>query len=270
MKIRKALTLLLLIPLFFVGCSPKETKTSGSATEGKVTKVLVGTEGTYSPFNFMDENGELTGYDVEVVQEIDKRIDDYEFDFLPAQWDSLFLGLESGKYDMIADQIVKSAEREEKYAFSKNSYFSAVSQLIVKDDNNTIKTMEDLKGKKVGVSVGTTFAKIFEDYNSKNDNTIDIQYYEGNITSVFQDIEMGRVDATINDKIIALDTIDKLGLKIKIVGEPIEVAPSYFVFTKDSRNKELIDKIDKALDDMKADGSLAEISTKWFKEDFTK
>ena len=276
-NLKKAAALFVLLCLVLTGCVSQTDNSSPGNPSGEgdkgTSKVLVGTEGTYRPFNFKDENDELTGYDIEVVKEIDKRLDDVEFDFIAAQWDSLFLGLESQKYlwkyDMIADQISKDAEREEKYSFSENSYFSSVTSLIVRDDNDTITTMEDLEGKKVGVSVGTSFAKIFEKYNAEHDNAITIQYYEGNIVSVLQDIEAGRLDATINDKVIATENIKDLGLKLKTAGEPIAVVPSYFVFRKGSEPEELRKKVDEALTEMKSDGTLSEISTKWFGEDFT-
>jgi len=272
-NLKKAAALFVLLCLVLTGCVSQTDNSSPGNPSGEgdkgTSKVLVGTEGTYRPFNFKDENDELTGYDIEVVKEIDKRLDDVEFDFIAAQWDSLFLGMESQKYDMIADQISKDAEREEKYSFSENSYFSSVTSLIVRDDNDTITTMEDLEGKKVGVSVGTSFAKIFEKYNAEHDNAITIQYYEGNIVSVLQDIEAGRLDATINDKVIATENIKDLGLKLKTAGEPIAVVPSYFVFRKGSEPEELRKKVDEALTEMKSDGTLSEISTKWFGEDFT-
>ena len=272
-NLKKAAALFVLLCLVLTGCVSQTDNSSPGNPSGEgdkgTSKVLVGTEGTYRPFNFKDENDELTGYDIDVVKEIDKRLDDMEFDFIAAQWDSLFLGMESQKYDMIADQISKDAEREEKYSFSENSYFSSVTSLIVREDNDTITTMEDLEGKKVGVSVGTSFAKIFEKYNAEHDNAITIQYYEGNIVSVLQDIEAGRLDATINDKVIATENIKDLGLKLKTVGEPIAVVPSYFVFRKGSEPEELRKKVDEALTEMKSDGTLSEISTKWFGEDFT-
>ena len=272
-NLKKAAALFVLLCLVLTGCVSQTDNSSPGNPSGEgdkgTSKVLVGTEGTYRPFNFKDENDELTGYDIEVVKEIDKRLDDVEFDFIAAQWDSLFLGMESQKYDMIADQISKDAEREEKYSFSENSYFSSVTSMIVKNDNDTITAMEDLEGKKVGVSVGTSFAKIFEKYNAEHDNAITIQYYEGNIVSVLQDIEAGRLDATINDKVIATENIKDLGLKLKTAGEPIAVVPSYFVFRKGSEPEELRKKVDEALTEMKSDGTLSEISTKWFGEDFT-
>lgn len=267
-NLKKAAAMFALLCLILTGCVSQTDNPTAEGDKG-TTKVLVGTEGTYPPFNFKDENNELTGYDIDVVKEIDKRSDDVEFDFIAAQWDSLFLGMESQKYDMIADQISKDAEREEKYSFSENSYFSSVTSLIVKNDNDTITTMEDLEGRKVGVSVGTSFAKTFEKYNKEHDNAINVQYYEGNIISILQDIEAGRLDATINDKAIATENIKDLGLKLKTTGEPVAAVPSYFVFRKGSESEALRTKVDEALSEMKSDGTLSKISIKWFGEDFT-
>ena len=104
---KKLIVLLLLFAVLFVGCGKQGGDTS-------VRKVLVGTEGTYKPFNYQDEAGNLIGYDIDVLKEVDKRIDDLEFEFAAVQWDSLFLGLETGKYDMVADQRSRTREREEK------------------------------------------------------------------------------------------------------------------------------------------------------------
>jgi L-cystine transport system substrate-binding protein len=239
------------------------------AETGPVQKIIVGTEGVYSPFNFFDESGNLTGYDIDVVKAIDELLEEYEFDFVAAQWDSLFLGLESGKYDLIADQISRTPLREEKYLFTDNGYFAASSNIIVSEDNNDVQSMDDLKGKIVGASVGTTFSQIMEDYNEEHDNAFTIQYYEGNITNILQDIESGRVYATINDKLIALENVKQLGLKIKTVGEPVRVSNAYFVFRQDEGSETLKNRMDEALAEMIADGTLAEISVKWFGEDLS-
>ena len=242
---------------------------AGKETAKPVKTVLVGTEGTYKPFNFKDEDGNLTGYDIDVLKEVDRRIEDLEFDFIAVQWDSLFLGLESGKYDMVADQLVKTPEREEKYQFCENSYFSAYTYLIVREDEDAITTLDDLKGKKAGVSVATLYANILEEYNAKNNDAINIVYYEGNITSIFQDLEAGRIDAAMNDKLILLDAVNTLGLKIRTTGEPLDVSLCYHIFPKGEEGDELRAKVDQALTDMKKDGTLVQISMDWFGEDFS-
>lgn len=274
MKRSEILSALLIICMIFTGCTSQKkvigSSQAGSNGEKAAKKVVVGTEGTYNPFTYKGEDGQLTGYDIDVVKEIDKRIDDVDFEFLPTPWDSMFLGLESKKYDMIADQISKDAEREEKYSFSDNSYFISAAQIIVRKDNNkTINGLDDLKGSKIGVSIGTSFSKILEEYNTENNNALKIKYYEGNVTTILQDIEAGRIYATLNDRIIAEDNIKKLGLKIKTVGKPVTTTPSYFVFRKGADGDVLKKKVDSALLSMKSDGTLAEISMKWFGEDYT-
>ncbi len=254
-----------LVLVLFAGCQPAAEE----ETPESVKTVLVGTEGTYKPFNFKDEDGNLTGYDIDVLKEVDRRTEDLEFDFIAVQWDSLFLGLESGKYDMVADQLVKTPEREEKYQFCENSYFSALTYLIVREDDDSITTLDDLRGKKAGVSVATLYANILEEYNANNNDAINIVYYEGNITSIFQDLEAGRIDAAMNDKLILLDAGETLGLKIKTTGEPLDVSLCYHIFPQGEKGDELRAKVDQALSDMKEDGTLAQISIDWFGDDLS-
>lgn len=226
--------------------------------------INIGTEGVYAPFTFVDKKGKLTGYDVEVITEAAKRAG-IKINFVPTPWDSMFLGLESKKYDIVANQIGKNPDREKKYLFSE-SYLISGAQIIVKDTNNKIKTLNDLKGKKVGTSVGSNYNKLLTEFDKNKE--INLVYYDGNVTEIFQEISLGRLDATVNDRLTVGENAKKLGLKVKTVGNPINEVPSYFIFRKDSGD--LKNKIDKALLSMKKDGTLGKISKKWFNEDFTK
>ena len=98
--------------------------------------IIVGTQNDYPPFAYADENNELTGYDVEVMKEIEKRLDGYTFEFRATPWDSMFLALESNKIQIVADEVAKTPEREEKYLFSDESYFSAQTVIVVKSEQN--------------------------------------------------------------------------------------------------------------------------------------
>ncbi|WP_444658109.1 transporter substrate-binding domain-containing protein [Caproiciproducens sp. R2] len=96
---------------------------SASSDSGtKVETVIVGTEGAYPPFNYVDADGTVDGYDMAVVRALDELIPEVEFKFQPTAWDSIFVALESGKFDMIASQIAKNPSREEKYQFSELPY----------------------------------------------------------------------------------------------------------------------------------------------------
>jgi ABC-type amino acid transport substrate-binding protein len=264
MNLRNLLVIVLAMVLTLSGCGNKT-----EAEDPSIQKVLVGTEGTYKPFNFKDEDGNIIGYDIDVLREVERRTDDMEIEFIAVQWDSMFLGLETGKYDMVADELVKTPEREEKYIFTENSYFAAMTYLIARDDEDSITSLDDLAGKTIGVSVATLYANILEEYNKENNDAIDITYYEGNITSIFQDVENGRLDAAINDKLILNDAVETLGLKLKTVGEPIDVSYAYFMLPKTDEGEALRAKIDAALTEMKSDGSLEQISIDWFGENLT-
>lgn len=227
--------------------------------------VTVGTEGVYAPFTYVDEKNNLTGYDVEAVKEIGKLLN-IEVKFVPTPWDSMFLSLETKKFDLIANQIAKNPDREKKYLFS-DSYLISGAQIIVRSDKTGINDLEDLKGLKVGIGVGSNYAKILEDANK--DKKIDIKYYDGNLTTVLQDIAAGRIDATLNDRLTVGYNVKKLGLKVKLVGKPVALVPSHFVFRQDKDGEELRDRFNKALAALKKNGRLAKLSTEWFSADFT-
>jgi ABC-type amino acid transport substrate-binding protein len=232
--------------------------------------VTVGTEGVYAPFTFLDEKGVITGYDVEVVQEIAKRVD-LDVRFVPTPWDSMFLALDAKKFDLVANQISKNPKRAEKYNFS-NDYLISGAQIIVRGDRpgGFSNGYADLKGLKVGSGVGSNYTKSLEEYNDKNGKAIDIKYYDGNLTTVLQDIVAGRLDATVNDRLTVGYNAKKLGTNVKVVGKPLDFEPSYFVFRKDAQGEALTARFNKGLAELKKDGTLVKLSQKWFGADFTR
>lgn len=265
----------MMVAVFLAGCGSQPSSSAGESSteagEAAVTKVGVGTMGTYYPFSYVDDNGRVTGFDIEVLREVQKRLEGIEFEFKPTPWDSMFLGLESGKYDVVANQITKNPEREQKYLFTDHSYFTSQSVIIVKKGREGIASLDDLKGLTVGSAVGDSHTKVLEDYNKENDNAIQIKYYDGtDPTVIMQDVEAGRIDAYINDPIMATETAEKLGLDVEIVEKPVEAIPAYFVFRKDEESQALKEKVDEALASMIEDGTLSKMSVEWFGKDYTK
>jgi L-cystine transport system substrate-binding protein len=232
--------------------------------------VTVGTEGVYAPFTYLDEKGVLTGYDVEVVREIGRRVN-LEIKFVPTPWDSMFLALDSRKFDMIANEIGKNPLREQKYTFSED-YLVSGAQIIVRGDRTGEwkNGFMDLKGLKVGTGVGSNYTKMLEEFNTKNGNPINLKYYDGNVTVVLQDIVAGRLDATMNQRLTVGYNAKKLGLNVKLVGKPLYFTPNYFLFRKDAQGAALAAKINEGLAQMKKDGTLVKMSQQWFGDDFTK
>ncbi len=237
------------------------------ATPGQTLKV--GTEGVYAPFTFQDESGQLTGYDVEVIREIARRAG-LEAVFVPTPWDSIFLGLESRKFDLVANQIGKTPEREKKYLFT-DDYLVSGAQIIVKSDRaGTFTGLESLAGLKVGTGVGSNYSKLLEAFNASHAPGIEIKYYEGNLTTVLQDIVAGRLDATVNDRLTVGYNVKKLALPVKLVGAPIALVPSHFVVRKGPGGEALVKRLNEAIAAVKRDGTLSTLSVKWFGADYTR
>ncbi len=241
------------------GCSSKET---ADVTKDEV--ILVGTQNDYPPFAFADENNELTGYDIEVVKEIDKKLDGYTFEFVATPWDSMFLALESNKIQAVADQVAKTPEREEKYLFTDESYFAAETVIVVKSGRTDIKTLEDLEGKKVGALAGDSYTLLLEEHNKKVDNDIILKYSEsGTPSEILQDVQNGRIDAYVNDPIMIQSVMEKYDLDIEVVGQPI-VNDNMGIVLKDAEQGEKLKAlIDPVLKELKEDGTLAKLSKKW-------
>jgi L-cystine transport system substrate-binding protein len=232
--------------------------------------IKVGTMGTYEPFSFVDSSGKVTGYDIEVLRLIETVDPSLKFEFIAGPWDSLFPALDSDRDQLLANQIAKTPERIQKYYLTENTYHNAVSQLIVKKGRTDITTLESLQGKKVGTTVGDNYTRYLEEWNASHGNILTIVYYELYVTTVLLDFVNGRIDATLNDSVMAVAKAKAQGLDIEPAGPYVENNPSYFIAKKDAAGKELIDKLDAALVKLKANGSLSRLSTEWFGTDYTK
>jgi L-cystine transport system substrate-binding protein len=232
--------------------------------------IKVGTMGTYEPFSFVDSSGTVTGYDIEVLRLIETVDPSLKFEFVAGPWDSLFPALDSDRDQLLANQIAKTPERIEKYYLTENTYHNAASQLITKKGRTDITTLESLEGKKIGTTVGDNYTRYLEEWNAGHDNILTIVYYEEDVTTVLQDIVNGRIDATLNDSVMAVAKAKAQGFDIEPVGPYIENNPSYFIAKKDADGKALIDKLDAALTALKSDGRLSRLSIEWFGTDYTK
>ncbi len=248
------------------GCSAKKDAASGK--DAQIVKV--GTMGTYEPFTFVDAKNNLTGYDIEVLRLVEKADPSIKFEFVTGPWDSLFPGLDADKFQLLANQITSNSDRVAKYLLTDNSYALCVSQLIVKKGRTDIKGLADLKGKKIGTTVGDSFTRLLEDWNAANGKLLDIVYYEEDITTVLQDIVNGRIDATLNDPIMAVAKAKAQNLAVEPVGERAAAQPTFFILKKDAAGEALKAKIDAALVKIKEDGSLSKLSISWFGVDYSK
>ncbi|MFB4352783.1 transporter substrate-binding domain-containing protein [Microbacterium sp. LS_15] len=265
-----AVTALVLGAVALTACSgstaPAESGSSseeGSNDFGLVKDgtLTVATEGTYRPFSFHGDGGtgDLTGYDVEIIQAVADKLD-LEVDFKETQWDAIFAGLDAGRFDVIANQVTINDDRKASYLFSE-PYTVSPGVIVVAEDDDSISSFDDLQGK-------TTAQSLTSNWNDlAKESGANVEGVEGWAQAV-ELLRQGRVDATINDKLTFLDyekTNSPTGLKI--AAETEDAGEQAFVFTKDK--KSLVEAVDAALEELRADGTLAEISDKYFGADVT-
>ncbi|MGY6255348.1 amino acid ABC transporter substrate-binding protein [Paraburkholderia caledonica] len=223
----------------------------------------IGTEGTYAPFTYHDESGKLTGFDVEVGTHIAQRLG-VKPQFIEGKWDGLIAGLDVNRYDAVINEVAVTDARKLKYDFS-DPYITSHAALIVRSDNNAIKTFDDLKGKKSANTLTSNFGKIAAAHGAE---VIPVQGFNESIDL----LTAGRVDATVNDSLSFLDfKKHKPDAKVKIAAldtSPESSDKSAVLIRKGS--PELVAAINKALADMKKDGTYAKISQKYFGKDVSK
>ncbi|MFP7297337.1 amino acid ABC transporter substrate-binding protein [Neobacillus niacini] len=223
-------------------------------------KLLIGTEGTYAPFTFHDESGNLTGFDVEISREVAKRIG-VEAEFKETQWDAIFAGLDAKRFDMIANQVGIRPDRQEKYSFS-DPYITSAAVLVIHKDNDKVKTFEDIKGLNAAQSLTSNYGEMAKKYGA---NLVSVEGF----TQSVELLASKRVDVTINDRISFLDyTKQRPDAPIKIAATSEDASVSGLMFRKDSDT--LVNEVNKALSEMIADGTYKKISEKWFGEDVLK
>ena len=223
------------------------------ADEGLLNKVkergtlLVGLEGTYPPFSFQGDDGKLTGFEVEFAQQLAKHLG-VEASLKPTKWDGMLASLDSKRIDVVINQVTISDERKKKYDFS-TPY--------------TIKTAADLKGKKVGVGLGTNY----EEWLRQNVQGVEVRTYDDDPTK-YQDLRVGRIDAILVDRLAALDLVKKTNDTLAVTGEAFSRQESGVALRKG--NEDLLKAVNDAIAEMQKDGTLQALSEKWFGADVTK
>jgi cystine transport system substrate-binding protein len=247
--------------------SNTETNSGAATTEQNSLEVVkangklrIGTEGTYAPFTFHDAAGKLTGFDVEIAEEISKRMG-VEAEFTETQWDGIFAGMDAKRFDVIFNEVSITDERKVKYDFS-DPYIISKAVLLVGENNEDIKSFADLKGKKSGQSLTSNLSDI------ARENGAEIVAVDG-FNQAIDLLTSGRIDATINDSLSYLDLLkQKPDVKIKQVDEVEGGSQSAATFLKG--NDELIKAVNDALAEMKTDGTYLKISEKYFGADVSK
>lgn len=249
------------------GCGSKEE----SVAEDGVTKIIVGTGNGYSPYCYLDDSGNLAGYEYEVLKAVDELLPQYEFEFQTSDFTNILISLDAGKIDIAAHQYEYNDERASKYLFGEEAYTTFVTYLVVPKDNTTIQSLDDLQGKTAFTGgKGSNSTYIFENYNKEHsDNPITLVNADSATSEEFvQGLLSGNWDAATATKRDVEKHNTAYGSEaLKTVGEPLQSSSTYYIF--DKNNVELKEAVDGALRELKESGRLAEISIEQIGGDYT-
>ena len=247
-----------------VACSGGEKKdaASGEATSSK-KEIIVVTNATPKPFNY-EENGELTGYEIEVVRAIFKDSDKYTVKFEKTEWSGVFAGLDADRYQMAVSNISYTKERAEKYLYAAPTAKNP-NVLVVKKDDSSIKSFDDIGGKSTEVVQGTTSAKQLEDYNKQHsDNPTILNYVKGDFQQIMGRLSDGQFDYKIFDKIGVETVIKDQGLdNLKVIELPSDQQPYVYPLLAKGQD-ELKAFVDKRIQELYKDGTLEKLSKQFF------
>ena len=244
------------------GGDKKDTASSEAAAPGK-KEIVVATNGSPKPFIY-EENGELTGYEIEVVRAIFKDSDKYEVKFEKTEWSGVFAGLDSDRYQMAVNNISYTKERAEKYLYAAPTAKNP-NVLVVKKDDSSIKSLDDIGGKSTEVVQGTTSAKQLEDYNKQHaDNPTVLNYTKADFQQIMSRLSDGQFDYKIFDKIGVETVIKNQGLdNLKVIELPSDQQPYVYPLLAKGQD-ELKTFVDKRIQELYKDGTLEKLSKQFF------
>ncbi len=239
----------------------------GVSESAEARKIYVGAGSDFEPYTFIDRNNNPAGYDIAVLKEIDSRLPQYEFVYQSIELKNLLLSIDAKKIDIATQQFEKNPEREQKYLFTQEGFANYDKRIIVRKGRTDIKTIKDLEGKRVACSQGSNTASILEKYNSKHDHKIIIVYTKGSPAIIYDDIVNGRLDAAVWTRKTFKRNTEAFGPGLDIVEGPLfSKSLSYFILAKNEI--QLRNDIDKALKDIKKDGTLSKLSYEYTNGDY--
>lgn len=228
--------------------------------------VNVALESGSKPLSFEDENGDVVGYEVDVIKAVDELIPEYSFAIELVEGDSTQIGLETGKYALVGGGLYKTPERVEKYLIPDAITGVSLINIYVREDDDTIKSLADLVGKKVvPVSPNGGIFNLLTEYNTAHpDAQITIETAEGvSVADRYKSVDSGEYDALVLPNNLGFNEIKaELGLKVKAVETPVRVNGTYFALAKDQTD--LAAKVETALKTLRENGTLSELSVKWY------
>lgn len=262
--------------LSLAGCSSNTSASTASSTAASASastaaankletiqsngKLVIALEGAWQPWSFHDESDTLVGYDVEVSRAIAEKLG-VEPEYVESDWDSLFAGLDAGRYDMVCNGVEVTEERAKTYAFT-TPYGYIHTALAVRKDNTDITSFEDLKGKTTANSLASTYMELAESYGAT------VQGID-TLEETIQLLTAGRIDATLNADVSFYDYLNvHPDADFKLVAQTAEASHVAIPVLK-SEDTAYLDALNAAIEELRADGTLKTLSEKYFGQDIS-
>lgn len=239
----------------FTGCSKKEENLNALDKAKKTGKLTIGLEDAYPPMEFRDSKNQLVGFDIDLGNEIAKKIG-VKAEYTITDFNGIILALNASKFDMILSGMSITDKRKESVDFSQ-PYVMGGQVIAIKKGNTSVKAAEDLKGKILGCQLGSIGDKVATEMQGLKE----VKKYD-KITEAFQDLSAGRIDGVIMDAQVGGYYIAQKPGEYEVLPGMVTEEPMGIAFKKG--DKELKEAVDKALEELKQEGLLSKLSMKWF------
>ena len=261
--------------LSLAGCSSNTSASTASSTAASASaaaankletiqsngKLVIALEGAWQPWSFHDADDTLVGYDVEVSRAIAEKLG-VEPEYVESDWDSLFAGMDAGRYDMVCNGVEVTEERSKTYDFT-TPYGYIHTALAVKKDNDSITSFEDLDGKTTANSLASTYMELAESYGAT------VQGID-TLEETIQLLTAGRIDATLNADVSFYDYLNvHPDADFKLVAFTEEASHVAIPLRKGDETATLLEAINSAIEELRADGTLSELGEKYFGQDIS-
>ncbi|WAT24991.1 transporter substrate-binding domain-containing protein [Aerococcus urinaeequi] len=248
--------------------SAEATDEDAAASNPDAETVVVGTGNAYQPFVYLDENGELDGYDVAVLKAVDEKLDQYDFEYESMDFKNILTSLSADKVQLAAHNYAYNDERGAKYLYGEEAYNNYAHHIAADESTGQVyQSLDDLKGKKVFASPASEVANILETYNAENDDAIEIVYSEVNGELLVSGLQNGTADAAILTKFDVDKYNEQFDINLQASDEALKTAGIYYVFQQG--DEELQTAVDGAIKELREEGALSELSVEILGADYT-